>query len=358
LRSTRRIAAAAAAVTVLLPAAAAHGATRTVVAGPPGKVAGVPGDADSNQFFRKTVKVHVGDKVRWKFNGFHTVAIPAKGKQPPALIGPDPTGAKVEGVNDAAGNPFFFNGQPKLTLNPDGALPAGGKTYNGKKLVGSGAPLGPGAPKPYTIKFTKKGSYSYYCTVHPGQKGTVKVVRKGKAIPSNKANAKAAKKEYAKVAKRLIKDAKFAGPPGNAVEAGHDTIATTFFRFFPATKSVPVGTTVTFAMSPKTTEAHTISFGPADYLTQIANTFIGPDPANPQGLPVVNPLVPFPSDPPPLPALDGTNHGNGFLSSGIIDRDAATPLNPGESQITFNTAGTYSYICLIHPDMKGSIVVG
>ena len=101
------------------------------------------------------------------------------------------------------------------------------------------------------------------------------MVGKGKAIPSNKANAKAAKKEFAKVAKKLIKDAKFAGPPGNAVEAGHDTIATTFLRFFPTTKNVPLGTTVAFAMSAKTTEAHTVSIGPADYLTQIATRSSG-----------------------------------------------------------------------------------
>ena len=345
------------AAATLVPAAAAHGATRTVIAGPPGKVAGTPKDGDTNQFFRKTVKVHVGDKVKWQFKGFHTVTIPAKGKQPPPFIADDPSGAKIAGVNDAAGSPFWFNGQPRLTANPLGAFPQGGKSYNGKKLVSSGAPLAPGAPKPYTVKFTKKGSYSYYCTIHVGQKGTVKVVGKGKAIPSNKANAKAAKKEYAKVAKRLIADAKFAGPPGNAVEAGHDTIETTIFRFFPATKSVPVGTTVTFAMSPKTTEAHTISFGPADYLKGVADTFIGPDPNNAQGLPVVNPIAAFPSDVPTLPAYDGTNHGNGFLSGGIIDRDAVTP-GGGTTQITFSKAGTYSYICLIHPDMKGQIVVG
>jgi plastocyanin len=355
LRRTRRIAAAAIAATVLVPAAA-EGATRTVVAGPPGKVAGTPKDGDSNQFFRKTVTVHTGDKVRWQFRGFHTVTIPAKGKKPPPLISPDPSGAKVAGVNDAAGNPFWFNGQAKLVLDPLGALPVGGKTYNGKKLVSSGAPL-QGEPKPYTIKFTKKGNYTYYCTVHPGQKGTVKVVGKNRAIPSNKANARAAKKEYAKVAKRLIKDAKFAGPAGNAVEAGHDTIETTIFRFFPTTKNVPVGTTVTFAMSAKTTEVHTISFGPADYLTGIANGFIGPDPANPQGLPVVSAIAAYPSDVPTLPAYDGTSHGNGYLNGGIIDRDAATPSG-GETRITFSKAGTYNYICLIHPDMKGSIVVG
>ena len=102
------------------------------------------------------------------------------------------------------------------------------------------------------MKFTKKGAYSYYCTIHPGMKGTVKVVGKGKAIPSNKANAKAAKKEYAKVVKRLKKDGKFAGPSGNAVRAGNDTLTSTILGFFPATKSVPVGTTVTFSMSPMT----------------------------------------------------------------------------------------------------------
>ena len=70
-----------------------------------------------------------------------------------------------------------------------------------------------------------------------------------------------------------------------------------------------------------------------------------------------NSLIAFPSDVPTLPAYDGTNHGNGFLNGGIIDRDAATP-GGAENKITFSKAGTYSYICLIHPYMKGQIVVG
>ena len=164
---SRKIAAVAIGVTALVPAAA-QGSTRTDVAGPPSKASGLPPGADSNAFYRKTLTVHVGDKVKWKFNGFHTVTFPAKGKKPPAFIGLDPAGGKTSGVNDAAGNPFWFNGQPLITLQPDGAFPAGGKSYNGKKLVSSGAPLSPGAPKPFTVKFTKKGSFSYYCTIHPG----------------------------------------------------------------------------------------------------------------------------------------------------------------------------------------------
>lgn len=355
---SRKIAAVAIGVTVLVPAAAAQGATRTAIAGPPAKVAGVPGDSDTNAFYRKTITVHVGDRVRWKFTGFHTVTIPAKGDDPPPFIGQDPTGTKISGVNDASGNPFWFNGQTRLTLSQEGALPQGGKRYNGQRLVSSGAPLQPGAPKPFTVRFTRKGSYSYYCTIHVGMKGTVKVVARKSRIPTNRANAREAKKEYARVVKRLKKDNTFPGRLGNAVEAGHDTLSTTFLRFFPKSKSVPAGTTVTFLMSPKTTEAHTISFGPADYLKNIADNFVMPDPANPSGPPIVfNPQIAFPSEPPPQAPFDPTQHGNGFFNTGILDRDQATPLNPPEAKITFNTPGTYSYMCLIHPEMTGEIVV-
>ena len=48
-------------------------------------------------------------------------------------------------------------------------------------------------------------------------KGTVKVVGKGKRDPLQQGQHPAAKKEYAKVVKRLKKDGKFAGPAGNAV---------------------------------------------------------------------------------------------------------------------------------------------
>jgi len=281
-----------------------------------------------------------------------------KGEDPPPFIGQDASGTKISGVNDAAGKPFWFNGQTRITLTDEGALSQGGSKYNGNRLASSGAPLQAGPPRPYTLRFTRKGTFSYYCTIHPGMKGTVKVVSRGKRIPTNRANARAAKKEYARVVKRLKKDTKFPGRLGNAVEAGHDTLTTTFFRFFPATKSVPVGTSVTFLMSPKTTEAHTISFGPADYLQKQADAFITPDPINPQLPPVVSPVAAFPSEPPPQAPLDPAQHGNGFFNTGVLDRDGATPLNPPEARVTFNKPGTYNFICLIHPDMKGSIVVG
>ena len=59
------------------------------------------------------------------------------------------------------------------------------------------------------------------------------MVGKAKAILSDKANAKAAKKEYAKVVKQLKKDGNFAGPSGNAVYAGKDTLRSTILALLP-----------------------------------------------------------------------------------------------------------------------------
>jgi plastocyanin len=345
----------------LLVPAGAQAATKSVIAGPPVKKLpkGTPPDGDANAFFRKTVTIHVGDKVRWTLNGFHTVTFPAKGKKPPAFISPDASGKKLAGFNDAAGAPFWFNGLPRLVLDPQGAFPVGTKTYDGSKLASSGAPLSNGKPKPYTLKFTKAGTYNYYCTIHYGMKGKVKVVKAGKAVPTAKADKKASAGEFAKLVAALTKNGKFAGPAGNVVQAGNDTTEASLFRFFPAKKQVPVGTTVTLQMPPKTSELHTFSFGPADYLKTNADNFLVPDMSTTPPTFVFNPVVAFPSDPPPaLPPYTATNHGNGFLSTGGLDRDAATPTIGPTSQITFNTAGTYDYICLIHPFMKGQIIVG
>ena len=65
-------------------------------------------------------------------------------------------------------------------------------TYTGAKRVESGAPLSQ-KPKPFTVKFTKAGTFTYYCNIHSGMKGTVKVVSKSHSVPSAKADAKTLK---------------------------------------------------------------------------------------------------------------------------------------------------------------------
>src|SRR5687768_3170426 len=156
-----------AAVALSVPATAGA-ATKTVQAGPFGEQAqqfqGAFGDA--NTFFRKTVTIHRGDRVRWRINGFHSVTFAPAGEPPPGLIVPD-AGTPVAGVNDAAGNPFWFNGQPTLRPNLLAVAPQGGSTFDPAELQNSGLPLAAGPPPPYVLRFKRKGTFSYVCVVHP-----------------------------------------------------------------------------------------------------------------------------------------------------------------------------------------------
>jgi len=97
-------------------------------------------------------------------------------------------------------------------------------------------------------------------------------------------------------------------------------------RFIPGNVVVNVGESVTFDMAKNAFPVpHTITFG----------------------LPPANP---FP------PAGDPTDYQGGTLSSGVI-----LPVGPGPHSftVTFNQAGTYPYICLLHAGMGmvGTVIV-
>jgi plastocyanin len=351
-----RLALAALAAALVLPASASA-TTKTVIAGPLKASKGVFGGnatGDVDGYSLKTVTVHVGDSVRWKINGFHSITFPKRGGSVLPFVIPDAS-AKYSGINDAAGAPFWFNGQTQFDLNPLGAFPQGSKTYNGGQLTGSGIPIG--AAKPYKLKFTKAGTFTYYCVVHPGMKAKVKVVPKGKAIPSARQDRKTALKRFAAEVKAAKKQAKFT-PAANTVQGGNDKGDVVQLRFFPQSIHVPVGGSLTLQVK-SLPEIHTFSFGPAADLQKLASGFVTPVPsaAGPPTL-VVSGQVAFPSDPPPtLPPYDGTAHGNGFFNTGILDGDPNSP-QPSSAKVTFNKAGTYSFICLIHPFMHGQVVVG
>jgi plastocyanin len=55
--------------------------------------------------------------------------------------------------------------------------------------------------------------------------------------------------------------------------------------------------------------------------------------------------------------LGPSTHGNGFVNTGVLDRDPATKQIGPSSKIDFTTPGTYHYVCLIHPFMHGTIIV-
>jgi plastocyanin len=351
--------AASAAVVVVLAVvpAGASAATKTVNMGTPisAQKALQKTGADANDFFPHGVTIHAGDSIKFNPTGFHDVNFPKKGGKPIGLLAPAGT---TSGVVDAAGAAFWFNGQPQLGFSPALGPPGlfGKKaTYTGAKALESGLPLTE-KPKSFTVKFPKTGSYTYYCNVHAGMKGTVKVVAKSKRVPSAKADKKALDNQVAAAVKTAKALAKTTVAPGNVSIGASGKGGVELYAMLPATQTVPAGTTLKFSMSAKSVEDHTATFGPGDpekeptsYLGDLAKHF-AEDPVIPsQGA--------YPSDPPgTLAALSPTLHGNGFWNSGVLDSVSATPLPPSNS-VTFSTPGTYNFYCLIHPFMKGTVVV-
>ncbi|HET6509442.1 MAG TPA: hypothetical protein VFG42_21775 [Baekduia sp.] len=357
-----RIALAALATCGLALPAAASAATKTVALGPPLKKAppGVPKDGDLNQFFPSGISVHAGDSVKFQPYSFHLVNFPKKGEAPPPLASLDPS-IPITGVNDAAGKPFWFNGQGTPVIPAIVGLGSGsGKAYDGTQPVGSGFPTGE-APKPFVVKFPKAGTYTYYCVLHPGMKGTVTVVPKSKAVPSAKADEQRVAAQLAKgiaALKQLNKEK----APADTVIAGPDKKTAVLLRFTPAALTTKVNTPITLTMSAGTSEDHTFTFS-NDIKAAIKAadaTFIGPLPGTGKtGPPTLafDPKWALPSDPPGQPVvIDGTNHGDGFVNSGVLDGDSKTPF-PQSVKVSFSKPGTYSFFCAIHTFMRGKITV-
>jgi plastocyanin len=340
-------------VAVALPTAASA-ATKVVYAGGPPKWAQslqTATGAGVDNFLINRVTIHVGDSVTWNgqslSGGFHTVDIPALGGADQPLI--VDSGQRVgTNVRDAAGNPFWFDGKlDYLGFNPVLFASSGGSVYNGASRIDSGLPLNP-TPHDFTVKFTTPGKFNYFCDVHYGMGGQVVVLPKGAAIPSSKQDATtlaAEERHYVAEAKRVDRTTTHgatvsvgaSGPGGLEV-----------FGMFPGTLRISAGTTVTFRMSRDTRETHTASFGPSAYLQQLANGFT----ANP-----LDPRSTFPSSPSgTVIRLSASSHGNGFGSTGAMDRDASTPL-PAAERIQFTQPGVYRYMCLIHPFMHGTVIV-
>lgn len=128
---------------------------------------------------------------------------------------------------------------------------------------------------------------------------------------------------------------------------GQDTVSIN--AYFPASLRIRAGDTVTWKIN--SNEPHLAAF--------LAGEALPPDPIPiPGGGPtdiMLNPKTAFPSKAPDAPTetYDGTEFRNsGFLSDGTV-------VPPGETySLTFDTPGTYQYLCLIHPTtMVGEIIV-
>ena len=249
-----------------------------------------------------------------------------KGQKAPAFAVPNPD-APVSGAKDAAGDDMWFNGQPAFAPNPAVIMPAGRQGHRrlegrrqrhrprrAAEAVGREVPEGrhlraalrAAAGRPPDRQGHRQEAPEGRLEPGPGRRrhdaGTIDERRIARQLRAN-----------AKLANRLLK---YKGPEGNVVRAGNDAKGVATIAFFPATKTVKVGDTVTFTMSQHSIETHNVAFGPKPYLDEHAKRFFGP---------VFEPFVTFRSEAPGTPiSFDGANHGNGYVNTGVLDANPVT----------------------------------
>src|SRR5690349_15041097 len=185
---TTRVALAAIGAALVLPGTA-FAATYKVSAGAPAN-AKMPGSFaaglyDADAYYpgtHSTLKIHKGDRVTFS-GGFHTATI--LGSTPASAVGiiiPDPAHGTYGPVNDAGGpggspspTPFWWNGKAKFIYNPVTFSPAGPSTVTSKSALYHSGLLA-AAPKGYTLKFNRTGTFTVICAIHPGMKAKIQVL--------------------------------------------------------------------------------------------------------------------------------------------------------------------------------------
>ena len=315
---------------------------------------------DLQGIYPKVPVVHVGDTIDFSIVGFHTIAVQPNGSDVLPLI--VPTGGKFPVTNDAGGTPFWWGGVVDAIGLNGGVFAPTGTDFDGTALVHSGGPA------PLSVTFTAAGKFVLACEIHPFMRGTVKVVDPGVKIRRFAKQEKKGMHQLRKDAKRakqldkkLAKNRKHHGngrshghhghkakvAKNATVRAGAGTPRFSLLRFYPMDTKVKVGGTVTWKWT-GFNEVHTVTILKQPDLDALAaSLFAGP---------TIDPVGGLPTEAPGAPVVHtDTVHGNGLIGSGIIPDPGRAAPNKFMAQ--FNSPGVFTYRCLIHDGMTGTITV-
>lgn len=282
--------------------------------------AGAPGYS-VNLFAPGTVYIQPGDTVKWTFpwQEPHSVTFGVPAGDPSVLVG--------------------------------GANPS----YDGTGFISSGLVFGGAASTDsYSVTFPKKGTYNYFCILHPAMTASVVVQTPDLGQPDNQASVDA--RGAAVVASAMAELKALAAASGAtqvavtpkqgggkkyslAISSLHDSAAGDVQQFFPASVNIGVNDSIEWVSNVHT--PHTVSFGnPGDVAKLIP----------PGGGEAILNL------PQSIPA-GGKYDGTGIATSAVlgIGFPAGTKF-----ELTFTKAGVYDYFCLLHADqnMMAKVTVG
>ena len=291
-------------------------------------------------FFPKTVSVRPGDTITFdnrSSNDVHTVTFGVKSDRSdqPAIV-----------TRDGQENPAVFKPcytadpvKPAMTSCPPQA--AGTPEFTGQGYWNSGVIMPTSLPaeagsKQATVKLdpaVAPGPYTVTCLLHPFMESTLQVAGSDAERGPPDQVASTADREIAQ-AKAAV--AGLAAPTPQATANGVTVVASwgdqagAINRFAPETASVKVGQSVTWK-SFSSWMPHTVSFEPPFATPSEPNALL------------------------PAGAKSGSRFTGGVSHSGVF---GPPPYFPVETfSLTFTKAGSYPYLCLLHPGMAGAVQV-
>jgi len=302
---------------------------------------------DVMAYFPGTVKIHVGDTVRWRQNSneIHTVTFLGDMTVAPPLLLP--------ATAPTPPSPLVFNPMAAFPTVPTGNELGDTTTFVNSGLMGREA----GQARSFDLTFTAVGTYHHLCLVHGVMmSGTVEVVGPAVHIASpgqvhargNHQIARQMAKAPAVVrkAKRQIKPAteNADGTLTHYVALGYSKGQIDLMRFFPSKLRVRPGDKVEWALSLSNDAPHTVTF----LNGQPEPGLVVPEP------PVlyINPAVLF-----QYPSSPVTLTRSGIYNSGLLDPNAGPTTY---SQVIGDiTPGPLPYLCLLHDTsgMRGTLIV-
>lgn len=277
-----------------------------------------------NEFLPRTVYVQPGDTVKWTFPWMepHSVTF---------------------GV--PAGDPTAPTGE----ANP---------SWEGTGFISSGLIFGgPTSTESYSVTFPKKGSYEYFCAIHPFMTGTVEVQTPDLGQPDNQASVDArgdalltsSLNELKSVAAAMnAKPVAVTPKQGGGkkytidVSSSRDIQTGDVMQFFPASVNIAPNDEIEWVSNVHT--PHNVALIPAGV------DLNGPPPP---GLENFDPFAQSFG----IPANRVVTDPNALLIGQVFGLEFPTGT---KFNLTFAKAGTYNYICLLHADqgMVGKINVG
>jgi plastocyanin len=214
--------------------------------------------------------------------------------------------------------------------------------YDGSTFVNSGlAPLGPATVPPFTMTFSKTGTYQYFCVIHPQMVGQVVVAAAGGQTDTpqqvfDRGNTE--KQQWLTEGQNAAKD--FLAKPAASTDNGDGTKT---WRVEMGT-STPHTDILAFSQPPAMKAGDKLQFVNNSGAPH-TGTFSGSEP------PIQDPSDPRTDPPAPGPSPQTLN-STAFFNTGLLPPNAPPGAGPPEAVRTYTyavpTPGTFAYYCILH----------